>query len=158
MKKGKKIALFVSMFLVLAIAATLNIVLLSGNNSDGDDTQTVGSFFATSRQDRMNTRNFEISQLNDILALEGDEYATARANAAEQKEKIVAAMELELLMETLLKSQGFEDVFVAVGTASDTINIIVDKDELTQADRAKIYNIINEDGAVNTDFVSITSI
>ena len=59
MSKGKKIALMVSMVLVLVAAAVLNVTLLAkshGQASTGDDVVQTG-FFATSRADRQSTRN-----------------------------------------------------------------------------------------------------
>lgn len=160
MKKGKKIALFVSMVLVLGVAAVLNILLLTNTSDDTTtaDDSAVSSFFATSRSDRLSTRTYEIEQLDAILLLEGDEYAEARTNALEQKMAIVEAMDLELLLETLLRSQGYDDVYVAVSTSSDTINVIVSKDSLEHEDTVRIYNVIATEATVSTDYVSITCV
>lgn len=161
MKKGKKIALFVSMVLVLAIAAVLNVLLLTSDSdsaTSADDDSAVSSFFATSRADRLSTRSYEIEQLDNILLLEGDEYSDARTNALEQKITIVEAMDLELLLETLLRAQGYDDVYVAVSTSSDTINVIVSKDELEHEDTVRIYNVIATEATVSADYVSITCV
>ncbi len=160
MKKGKKIALFVSMVLVLGIAAVLNVLLLTNSSDDttATDDSAVSSFFATSRADRLSTRSYEIEQLDNILLLEGDEYAEARTNALEQKMAIVEAMDLELLLETLLRAQGYDDVYVAVSTSSDTINVIVSKDSLEHEDTVRIYNVIATEASVSIDYVSITCV
>ena len=110
MSKGKKIALIVSMVVVLVVAAVLNVTLLATNNKgdkQGNDVQV--SFFQTSRLDRQTTRDYEIAELNEIINMEGDEYAEARKNAIAKKQQIVDAMETELLLETLLKAQGYDD-------------------------------------------------
>lgn len=158
MSKGKKIALIVSMVAVLVVAAVLNVTLLTNRNSDpsGDAVQT--SFFATSRLDRQTTRDYEIAELNAILAMEGDEYAEARQNALIQKQQIVNAMETEMLLETLLKAQGFEDVLVTVNAGLDNISVIVDKDELTRDDTVRIYNIIATEAAIEPEYVRILSV
>ena len=159
MSKGKKIALMVSMVLVLVVAAVLNVTLLT-RNSGGDnagDTVLTG-FFATSRADRQATRNYEIAELNSILAMEGDEYADAREKALEQKEKIIAAMELEMLLETLLKAQGYADCLVTVNTAANNVSVIVDTDELTRLDTVRIYNIIATEANISHEFVKILSV
>ena len=159
MSKGKKIALMVSMVLVLVAAAVLNVTLLSkssGQASTGDVVQT--SFFTTSRADRQATRNYEIAELNAILAMEGDEYAEARQRALEQKQNIVAAMETEMLLETLLKAQGFNDVLVTVNATADNISVIVDKDDLTREDTVRIYNIIATEASISPDYVKILSV
>ena len=129
MSKGKKIALIVSMVVVLVVAAVLNVTLLATNNKgdkQGNDVQV--SFFQTSRLDRQTTRDYEIAELNEIINMEGDEYAEARKNAIAKKQQIVDAMETELLLETLLKAQGYDDVLVTVNANSDKVSVIVDKD------------------------------
>ena len=156
MSKGKKIALIVSMVAVLVVAAVLNVTLLANKNSNptnGDTVQT--SFFTSSRLDRQTTRDYEIAELNQIIAMEGDEYAEARQNALIKKQQIVDAMETEMLLETLLKAQGFEDVLVTVNASMDNISVIVDKDELTRQDTVKIYNIIATEAAIEPDYVKI---
>ena len=159
MSKGKKIALMVTMVLVLVAAAVLNVTLLAQNNgqASGDDVVQTG-FFATSRADRQATRSYEIAELNAILAVEGDEYAEARQKALQQKQDIVNAMETELLLETLLKAQGFDDVLVTVNAASDNVSVIVDKDELTREDTVRIYNIVATEASVEPDYVKILSV
>lgn len=158
MSKGKKIALIVSMVLVLAVAAVLNVTLLANQNKQPSGETVPTGFFETSRTDRQATRNYEIAELNAILALEGEEYAEARQRALEQKQNIVDAMETELLLETLLKAQGFDDVLVTVNATSDNVSVIVDKDELTREDTVKIYNIIATEASVSPDYVKILSV
>lgn len=157
MSKGKKIALIVTMAVVLVAAAVLNVTLLAGGNTQQEDTVQTG-FFATSRADRMATRNYEIAELNAILAMEGEEYAEARQNALEQKQNIVNAMETELLLETLLKAQGYADVLVTVNAAADNVSVIVDKDELTREDTVRIYNVVATEASVTPEYVKILSV
>lgn len=160
MSKGKKIALIVSMALVLVVAAVLNVVLLTSKDNtpaNGDNAVQTG-FFATSRIDRQTTRDYEIAELNQILAMEGDEYAEARKNALAKKQSIVNAMETEMLLETLLKAQGFEEVLVTVNANADNISVIVDKDELAREDTVRIYNIIATEASISPDYVKILSV
>lgn len=160
MSKKKKIALIVSMVVVLAVAAVLNVTLLATNNKknngSGDAVQT--SFFQTSRLDRQTTRDYEIAELNQIINMEGDEYAEARKNAIAKKQKIVDAMETELLLETLLKAQGYDDVLVTVNANSDKISVIVDKDELAREDTVRIYNVISTQASISHEYVRILSV
>ena len=156
MSKRKKIALIVSMVAVLVVAAVLNVTLLATknkNSAQADAIQT--SFFASSRLDRQTTRDYEIAELNQIIAMEGDEYAEARQNALAKKQQIVEAMETELLLETLLKAQGFKEVLVTVNANMDNISVIVEKDELTRQDTVKIYNIIATEVAIEPEYVRI---
>ena len=152
MSKGKKIALIVSMVCVLVVAAVLNVTLLTNKNKPNDDV------FETSRLDRQTTRDYEIAELNQIINMEGDEYAEARQNALVKKQKIVDAMETELLLETLLKAQGYADVLVTVNANSDNVSVIVDKDELAREDTVRIYNIIATQASISNDYVRILSV
>ena len=152
MSKGKKIALIVSMVLVLAVAAVLNVTLLANQNKQpsGETVQT--GFFETSRTDRQATRNYEIAELNAILALEGEEYAEARQRALEQKQNIVDAMETELLLETLLKAQGFDDVLVGYSYSSPTYNLTLN---LNAIDDVLGDAVVHIDHDVNSDLSSL---
>ncbi len=158
MSKGKKIAIILSMVAVLAIAAVVNVTLLTNDGNNGDDAVVETSFFQTSKLDRQTTRDYEIAELNAILAMEGDEYAEARQSALEKKQSIVDAMETEMLLETLLKAQGFENVLVTVNATGDNVSVIVDKDELTREDTVRIYNIIATETSVSTEYVKILSV
>ncbi len=158
MSKGKKIALIVSMVAVLVVAAVLNVTLLANNKNEANGETVQTSFFTTSRLNRQSTRDYEIAELNAILAMEGDEYAEARQNALIQKQQIVNAMDTELLLETLLKAQGFEDVLVTVNASLDNVSVIVDKDELTRDDTVRIYNIIATEASIEPEYVRILSV
>ena len=158
MSKGKKIAIILSMVAILAIAAVVNVTLLTGNKGNGDDAVVQTGFFQTSKLDRQTTRDYEIAELNAILAMEGDEYAEARQSALAKKQSIVDAMETEMLLETLLKAQGFENVLVTVNAAGDSVSVIVDKDELSREDTVRIYSVIATETTVSTEYVKILSV
>ena len=158
MSKGKKIALIVSMVCVLVVAAVLNVTLLTNKNKQGGGDVVQTSIYETSRLDRQTTRDYEIAELNQIINMEGDEYAEARQNALVKKQKIVDAMETELLLETLLKAQGYADVLVTVNANSDNVSVIVDKDELAREDTVRIYNIIATQASISHDYVRILSV
>ncbi len=158
MSKGKKIAIVLSMVAVLVIAAVVNVTLLNNNGKTEDDNTVQTGFFQTSKLDRQTTRDYEIAELNAILAMEGDEYAEARQSALEKKQSIVDAMETEMLLETLLKAQGFENVLVTVNAVGDNVSVIVDKDELTREDTVRIYNVIATETSVSTEYVKILSV
>lgn len=153
MSTRKKIFVLVTMVLVLGVAAYLNIVLL-GDNED-KDTVATGSFFVTFRQERQDQRNEEIILLEGVIAMQGAEYEQARINATAQKSKLVNIMELEMLLENLLKAKGYEEVVVSIGMNSDNIYVIIKSDGLTREDTAIIYNTIISETSVEPDLVKI---
>lgn len=67
-------------------------------------------------------------------------------------------METELLLETLLKAQGYADVLVTVNAAADNVSVIVDKDELSREDTVRIYNVIATETSIGTEYVKIMSV
>lgn len=160
MTKTKKIIIAVSMLLVLAVAAYLNFALLDNDKTataDGDAVAT-STFFTTYRSNWDEMRAEEINNLNEIIAVEGDEYAEARANATAQKQKIIELMETEMLLESLLKAKGYDDLVVTIGVDSNNVNVIAAKESLTLQDTAIIYNTIVEELIVSPDYVKILSI
>jgi hypothetical protein len=159
MSKKNKIILLVAMVLVLAIAAYVNIYLLTRGEQGGDDNLVeTGNFFTKARTDRQATRNYELQVLNEIIATQGEEYAQARANAMDQKQKLIEITEAELLIETMLKAQGFEDVIVQMATSSNYITIIVADDDLTKEERTKIYSIVSTHVTTSPDYIRILAI
>lgn len=108
MSKTKKIILLVSMVVVLAVAAYLNIMLLSkksGGDGDGN-VQSTSTFFNTCRTDRDTARREEIANLDAIINVEGDEYETARANAVAQKQTIVKARKWKCFLKIFSKPKA----------------------------------------------------
>ena len=160
MSKGKKIALIVSMVAVLVVAAVLNVTLLAtknnGSEPTGDTVQT--GFFTTSRLDRQSYRNEEIALLNEILAMEGDMYAEARQNALIKKQAIVDAMENELLIETILKAKGYDDVLVYISPDMKSASVIINKDTADEQDSAIIYTVIAAESGINWESVRIMAV
>ena len=157
MSKTKKIIIIVSMVLVLGAAAYINIAFLS-NESPSDDVVATGNFFTSYRNTRQNTRSEELTALEEVMALEGNEYESVRTEAAENKMKLVKLMETELLLENLIKSKGYEDVVVNMGLYSDNINIVIKKDNLTKEDTALIYSIIVKETGVNPEVINFTRV
>ena len=156
MSKRKKVLVLSIMVLVLAVAVVLNFTLL-GENQTNDASTATASFFATYRETRQSERNQEILYLDSVIAMEGEEYADARQTAVSQKLKLVEIMEKELLLESLLKAKGYEDVIVSVGLTNDNVNVVVKADEITREDTAKIYSTIKNETNITSDMVKILS-
>ncbi len=156
MSKRKKVLVLSIMVLVLAVAVVLNFTLLGEEQTDDASTATA-SFFTTYRETRQSERNQEILYLDSVIAMEGEEFVNARQTAVNQKLKLVEIMEKELLLESLLKAKGYEDVIVSVGLTNDNINVVVKADEITREDTAKIYSTIKNETNTSSDMVKILS-
>ena len=66
--------------------------------------------------------------------------------------------EKELLLESLIKAYGFEDVVVVIGLESNSVNVITKSADLTTDDAIMIYTIIEEEMVASPENVKIIPI
>lgn len=83
-------------------------------------------------------RNEIISMLTDVIAEAKD--GPEKNNATAQKLKIIEYMNAEKVMESLIENKGFTDALVIMTDTS--VNVTVNKQDLTQSDVAKIMDIV----------------
>ena len=143
--KTKKIIVLSVMVLLLVATGVLNFVLSdkltaatekSSNAAESNVTQT---FFAAAKSDRDATRESEFLYLDAILNSESTT-ASAKENAEQQKADIVARMEQELTLETLIKAKGFGDAIVTIGDGG--VSIVVGSGELTAEQANQILAVV----------------
>lgn len=144
LSKKKKIIVIVSMVALLVVAGGLNIFLNVYNNKNSTDpvnggNTTYASFFDTYRVDRQTTRDQTVLYLDAIINNEASS-AEAVANAETSKLELTANMEVELVLEGLIKSFGFEDAVVTNSTES--VNIIIKAKEITSEQAAQILDAV----------------
>ena len=63
-----------------------------------------------------------------------------------------------MLLESLIKAYGFEDVVVVMGIESDNVNVIAKSTDLTTDDAIIIYTILQEENAISPENVKIIPI
>lgn len=141
LSKKKKIFVLIGMVALLGAAACLNIFLnrASDKPADGGNVTTYRTFFETYRIDRQSTRDQTMLYYDAIIANEASA-ADAVANAEAAKLALAKNMEIELVIEGLIKSLGYEDVVVT--NTTENVNVIVKSAELTKAEAAQILDII----------------
>ncbi len=148
MSNKKKLIIMSSLVLLLAVTAVFNFIFASASTTASADGVTASNYFATYRSERTTTRNEEIVQLDSVIALyeAGDE---RYEEATEMKMEIVATMEQELILETMVKSLGFSDAVVAVSADSNNVNVFINSAELNYDTALSIYSMLkNETGVV----------
>lgn len=98
-------------------------------------------------------RNQVLSMLTDVIeeSSEGPE----KKNATEQKLKIIDYMNKEKVIESLLKNKGFGDSLVLM--TDNSVNVTVNKQEITQSDVAKITDIVMRETGRNASQIVIQS-
>lgn len=160
---AKKIIILCSMVGLLVVTGVLNFILnddfLNKNNSGKgnsnlENEQSVPTFFASYRTDRAAQRAEELSYLESIISLEGASSDTI-ASAEAKKLDILKTTESELVVESLIKAKGFEDVVVTM--SENNVNVIVSAKELQSDQVSQILGIIlQETSYTPSDVVVIT--
>lgn len=157
MKKRKKIIILSCMIALLAVTAVFNFIFSTKTLNDSVNTLESSNFFNQYRAERLTTRNEEILQLDSIISA-SSEGASERLDALNMKRELTELTEKELLLETLIKAYGFEDVVVVIGLDSQNVNVIAKCQELTADDSIAIYTIINDEMIASPENVKIIPI
>lgn len=117
------------------------------------NSSTDTSYFVQAKLDREQSRAKQKDMLNEML---NNEKATS-----EQKNEATTAMlqiqkriEKENAAEDMLKAKGFSEVYVRID--DDTVDVVVDKEKLTDAEIAQIEDTIKRKTGLPADKVRIT--
>lgn len=139
---AKKVIVLCSMVALLIVTGTLNFVLndkIVQSGNDGNTVTTAETFFTSCRVERETARAEEFALLDAILSSDtSTEELIASAN--EKKLELIDVIERELVLEGLVKAQGFEDAVVTM--SEDNINVVVSQSELTSEQVAGILSVI----------------
>ena len=139
---AKKVIVLCSMVALLIVTGTLNFVLndkIVQSGNDGNTVTTAETFFTSCRAGRETARAEEFALLDAILSSDtSTEELIASAN--EKKLELIDVIERELVLEGLVKAQGFEDAVVTM--SEDNINVVVSQSELTSEQVAGILSVI----------------
>ncbi len=113
------------------------------------------SYFTQARASRQSARD-EMTEtvkelLNDVKATEEQ-----KAAATEQALAITRAIEQESKIESLIKAKGFADCVVYI--EGDKCSVVVDAEELTAQDTAKISQAVAAQSGILTQNISIVTV
>ena len=156
---NKKVLVIAGLAILLAVTGVLNWKFAADKKArqqaegNGGTEQTVSSF-ADFRTERERVRTQELTSIDSIINNENTDTQTL-AEAQKMKLELTDTMEKELLIEGLLKANGFED---AVITISDTaVNVIVKQKDLTKQQVAQVLEIVlREAGDISAENVKIS--
>ena len=150
MTKKKKIIVMSSLVFLLALTAVLNVLLARNGAAAGEDTVTTANYFATYRSERTTARSEALLQLDSIIALY-DETSEEYAEAVAMKMDI----EQELQLETMIKSLGFSDAVVSIGTESENVNVFINSGELDMDTALSIYDMLRNEADIAAGNITI---
>ena len=124
-------------------------VFVSANTADSS------SYFAEAKLDREQSRAKQKDILNDMLE--------NKNISQEQKEKCTESMmelqqriEKETAAEAMIESKGFKEAYVRMD--DDTVDVVVDKDKLTDAEVAQIEDIVKRKTGMETSKIRISTL
>lgn len=145
----KKVIVLSCMVVLLVVAGVLNFVLNTnlpnaGGNPDGDVTTT---FFGALRTSRESKRAEQMAIYQSIADSETST-AEAKANAETAMAKLTAQIEMELNLETVIKTGGYADVVVSL--SDKNVHVTLNKETLEITDLENVYLAVED----NTDYVS----
>ncbi len=107
-------------------------------SDDITELESADAFFAEIRATMDMNRNEILSMLTSVIA--ESEPGPEKDNATQQKLQIIEYMNTEKVMENLIANKGFAEAFVVMTDTS--VNVTVNKEELTQSDVAKIMDVV----------------
>ena len=125
MSNTKKIALMSTLVLLLAVTAVFNFVLAGTRTAEaagGDN--TTANYFTSFRSERTITRSEEFVQIDSVISAYAKDSAEY-LEAVSMKQKMVGIMENELVIETMIKSIGFSDAVVVIGSDSGSCHVFI---------------------------------
>lgn len=108
-------------------------------SDDISELANADTYFEEARATINMDRNQVISMLTDVIE-ETKDGSAEKNNATQQKLKIIDYMNKEKVIENLIQNKGFTDALVLM--TDNSVNVTVNKQEITQSDVAKICDIV----------------
>lgn len=113
------------------------------------------SFFIQAKLDREQSRAKQKDLLNEVINNNNVEQSK-KTEAADNILAITQRIEKETAAESMIEAKGFKEVYVRID--DDTVDVVVDKTELTQAEIAQIEDIVKRKTGVSAEKIRITPI
>jgi stage III sporulation protein AH len=136
-----------------------NYIASSSEDSPGTavfvNSSDESSYFVQAKLEREQSRAKQKDLLNEMLNNEkldtnGKSEVTTAMLAIQQR------IEKETAAEAMLEAKGFKEAYVRID--DDTVDVVVDKAELTNSEVAQIEDIIKRKTGVSTDKIRISSL
>lgn len=130
--------------------------------AEGDDTGAAvfvnapaaeGEYFVQAKLEREQARAKQQDMLTEMINnenLSAEERSLCTASMLTIQERI----EKETAAEAMIKSKGFKNVYVRID--DETVDVVVDKDNLTDAEIAQIEDIVKRKTSVSADKIRIS--
>ena len=110
------------------------------------------TYIVDMKMTREKQRNDLSEELNEIIN-NPSTTDKSREEASNMKLQLVKYQETELKIENLLSAKGFENALVYIG--EDNVNVVVNKEDLTKSEAAKIFDLVSEQTGVSYDKIKL---
>ena len=118
---------------------------------------TSGNYFATARLNRQQARDSALSLLQDAAAREdADETVKAQVNDTIQTMADYTVTEAQI--ENLVVAKGYADCVAFIGEDSLSLAVAVPEGGLTEADTAKIVDVVNQTAGFTAGQIKIIEV
>lgn len=153
--RNKKALLLTGLFLAVLVTGYANYAVTGAKKGASEQKQPAvqqDNAFSVFKEERETTRLQELKYIESVAeSAEADDQT--RANAQAQKLTLAANMENELLTEGLIQTGlGMEAV---VTISSDAVNVVVDRQELTETQVTQIADIIKTHTQAEAESIKI---
>lgn len=115
--------------------------------------ENAGTFFAEAKLDREQARAKQKDMLTEMMnneSIDGEQKAACADNMLELQQRI----EKETAAEAMIESKGFKEAYVRID--DETVDVVVDKQELTDAEIAQIEDIVKRKTGFEADKIRIS--
>ena len=119
------------------------------------NTRLNSSFFVQSKLEREQSRSRQKEILMSLIN-DANVEAPQRAVSADAMLEIQRRIERETASEAMIEARGFKEVYVRIG--DDTVDVVVNKEALTEAEIAQIEDIIRRKTGMNVDQIRISTL
>lgn len=124
---------------------------------DTETSAAAGDYFATARLNRQQARDSALSLLQDAAAREdADETVKTQVNDTIQTMADYTVTEAQI--ENLVVAKGYADCVAFIGEDSLSLAVSVPEGGLTEADTAKIVDVVNQTAGFTADQIKIIEV
>ena len=125
-----------------------------GTDQDQGAAQTASGYFATARLNRQQARDSALSLLQDAAARE-DADETVKEQVNQTIQTMASYTVTEAQIENLVAAKGYADCVAFIGEESLSLAVSTPEGGLTEADTAKIVDVVNQAAGFAADQVKI---
>ncbi len=111
------------------------------------------SYFMQAKLEREQARSKEKALLNEMLSNENVD-SSEKSNAAGAMLEMQQRIERETAAEAMIEAKGFKEVYVRID--DETVDVVVDRAELTDAEVAQIEDIVKRKTGYTSDKIRIS--